>query len=670
MPPKIENNELNRIKPFELPPKKDAPVKPNEQNNVIPNTSGETRRWESNIFGAQQKDRLERLYGAGTAGIGTFNDIRLARATSNANKAYADTYAKEWNALKNPALSANPPKNMIEVSQRAENAYRTSLANQGFTPSDVRGASVIKTADFLRSQANIGGDLTTLSPAQIQQRIAGNYETNYFVRILDSNHLGKGDSRLSRQESPHTWVATPEEIAGAKLDTFETMKRVGYSDDYIGWIKGEVAAGRKNLSDFTLFITEANGTTGKTQPSWNALTDRAKNHPGFTDYQSKPNSFWNDVQNLDFQTELPKFNADRKGYLSSLTPAQQDVFNARQRMNQLLGVNEFFTNDGRTARTDGQNKTYGVREFLIDNTELGNIQRNTFVELQNTGKTNLQTVERPPVIAENPLRLGSEMRNGALIGGATSAVTSLPQVFDQIQSGDYTGAAQTFGTNTALGTSVGAFSAGGERIIGRGFENALGNSRFANSLIDRTFTNGGARNVVSRLAQTEISNLSSTTFNSTVRQVAGRVGGAGVIGGVVNGAFSAYDQIGAYNRGEVTASQAIGTVTGEAAVGVGAGMAGAAAGAAIGSIIPGAGTVVGGIIGFGVGMAAGYLADKGLRGLGVNTMIANGVTATIDAASSAASAVSNTVSEVAGNLADGAKNMLSGAASRLSSIFG
>ena len=670
MPPKIGNDEPFRIKPFQLPVKKDAQIKLNEKNTVIPNNANATRFWESNTFGAQQKNRLERLYGAGTAGISTFNDIRLARATNNANQAYNATFTSEWNALKNPSLSANPPKNMVEVSARAENAYRASLSNQGFTPSDVRGISVIKTADFLRSQATTGGDLTTLSPSQIQQRIAGNQETNYFVRILDSNHLKGGDSRLSRLESPHTWVATPEEIAGAKLDTFETMKRVGYSDDYIGWIKNEAAAGRKNLSDFTLVVTEAKGTTGKTQPSWDVLTDRAKNNSAFSDYSSKPESFWKNVQNLNLQAELPKFNADKKGYLSSLTPTQQDVFNARQKMNQLLGVNEYFTNDGRTARTDGQNKTYGVREFLVDNTELGNIQKNAFVDLNNTGKSNLQTVERAPTIANNPLRLGSEMRNGGLIGGATSAVTSLPQVFDQARSGDYLGAAKTLGTNTALGTTVGALSSGGERIIGRGFENALGNSTFANNLIDRTFTNGGARTVVSRLAQTEASNLSSSAFNSTVRQFAGRVGGAGVVGGVVSGAFSAYDQIGAYNRGEVTGSQAIGTVTGEAAVGVGAGMAGAAAGAAIGSIIPGAGTIVGGVIGFGVGMAAGYLADKGLRGLGVNTLIAKGVTAGIDAVSDVAKNVTNKISETADNLADGAKNLLGGAVHSLSSIFG
>ena len=158
MPPKIGNDEFYKIKPFQLPVKKDVQIKPDEKKNVIPNSANATRLWESNHFGAQQKGRLERLFGAGTAGISTANDIRLARATNNANNAYAAAYASELNALKNPTLSANPPKNMIEVSSRAENAYRTSLANQGFTPSDVRGISVIKTADFLRSQANVGGE--------------------------------------------------------------------------------------------------------------------------------------------------------------------------------------------------------------------------------------------------------------------------------------------------------------------------------------------------------------------------------------------------------------------------------------------------------------------------------------------------------------------------------
>jgi hypothetical protein len=543
---------------------------------------------------------------------------------------------------------------MVEVSLRAESAYRASLAREGFTPLDVRGASVVKAADFLRAQSQTNGDFTTLSPQQIQQRIAANQETGYFVRILDSSHLNAPNARLSRPDSPHTWVAAPEEIAGARLDTFETMRRVGYSDNYIDWIRTEVAAGRKNLSDFTLVITEAGGTGGATPPSWDILTNRAQTHPGFVDYPTHDAGFWRDVQNLDYRSELAKFKADEPGYLRGLTEGERDVFNARRKMDGLLGVNEYFTNDGRTARTDGRNGTYGVREFLVDNTDLRTMQRNTFVSLNETGTTNLRTVETAPTIADNPLRLRSEMRTGGITGGAISAVTSLPQIFDQARQGDYLGATTTLATNTGLGTGVGAFSAAGERIIGNSVDDALG--RFGTSAL-----------------------------TGTSRQVIGRVAGGSAIGGIVNGAFSAYDQIGAYNRGEVTGSQAIGTVTGEVAVGMGAGLAGAAAGAAIGSIIPGAGTIVGGVIGFGVGLAAGYLADRGLRGLGVNTAIASGVTWAIDNAPRAVNAATNFVGEQINNVAstvsnvaeqattavrDTVGNLASGAVNSLRSVFG
>jgi hypothetical protein len=106
----------------------------------------------------------------------------------------------------------------------------------------------------------------------------------------------------------------------------------------------------------------------------------------------------------------------------------------------------------------------------------------------------------------------------------------------------------------------------------------------------------GASSAASRLLSAEAAGGAAMS----ARVVAGRLGGAGIAGGVINAGFSAVDQIGAYQRGDVTASQAVGTVMGEAAVGVGAGLAGAAAGAAIGSIIPVAGTIVGGVIGFGV----------------------------------------------------------------------
>nr|MDQ3323975.1 hypothetical protein [Acidobacteriota bacterium] len=596
MPPKVEgqnNNYIHRHQPIEKKPVK-ANVPPPEDKSGV-----SSRRSEMNLYGTQQKNRLEKLLVPGLAGVSAFRDvrdIRLTASTVKADNAYQETYLRERNALVNPASAANPPKSIVEVSRRAEAAYSAALNKDGFTPLDVRGASVVKAAEFLRFQAKTGGDFTTLSPETIRQRIGANQETKYFARILDQKHLTDSDARFSRKESPHTWVAAPEEIAGAKLDTFETMKRVGYSDEYINWVKDEVSAKRKNLSDFVLSVTEANGTKGKTAPSWEILTERAKVHDAFIDFHSKPGSFWRDVQNLDFKTELAKFKKQDAAYLKSLSQSERDVFNARRQMDSMLGVNEYFTNDGRTARTDGKNGTYGVREFLIDNTEIQNTQRTTFVELGETGKTGLKTTGKVPEIPENIRSFRNETRNGGLIG-AISAVTSLPQIFEQANNGDYTGAAKTLATNTAVGSGIGTFSAAGERVIGNQIANSLSRSNLANQGLERLYTNGAARNVVSRLAQTEASTITSQTFNATARTIAGRVGGAGVIGGVVSGAFSAYDQIGAYRRNEVSGSQAIGTVVGEASVGLGAGMAGAAFGAAVGSIIPGAGTIVGGVVG-------------------------------------------------------------------------
>lgn len=639
---KIRPKQPEPVNPPPPPqPKTAEPANPPQK--TVSTTNPSTRLAEVDLRGSQQRDRIERLYGAGAAGLSSMRDVALERSANRANRAYFETYQRELANLRDPSRTKNAPAGMIDVAARAENAYRSTLASDGFTPSDVRGQSAIKAADYLRNQSRVPGDFTTLAPDQIRGRINSNTNTDYFVRILDGRYLASPDSRPSAPNSPHTWVATPQEISGAKLDVYETMRRVGYSDNYITQIRSDVAAGKRNLSDFTLVLSEANGNTGRTQPNWNTLTDRARSNPAFVDFASKGNDFWKGVQSLDYSSELRRFNADNHGYLSSLTPEQRDVFTARQRMDRTLGVNEFFTNDGRTARTDGRNGTYGVREFLLDNNMLRDTQRHTFLPLNETGKTDLRSVNRVPAIADAPLRLGREFRSGSLAGGVFSAATSLPQVFDQARRGDYLGAARTLGTNTALGTAVGGTSAAGERIIGQYVERSLSNSQFARAGIDRLYSSTAARSVAARLVQTEASSMTSSAFGSTVRQFGGRLAGGSIVGGVVNGAFSAYDQIGAYRRGEVTGSQAIGTVAGETAVGLGAGLAGAAAGAAIGSIIPGAGTIVGGVIGFGVGVAAGYLADKGLRGLGVNTAIAKGVTWAIDNAPRAAAAVGNFV---------------------------
>lgn len=207
-------------------------------------------------------------------------------------------------------------------------------------------------------------------------------------------------------------------------------------------------------------------------------------------------------------------------------------------------------------------------------------------------------------------------RNSALIGGGISGLTSLAQGND----------AQTVLTETALGAGSGV-----------------------------------AEEVIQRMVNGPTSTTTGMT-NNAFRTAASQVRGAAVAGAVINTAFTVHDQ---WNnlQNDATRSQAVGVIAGEAVVGAASGAAGAyagaMAGAAIGSIVPGVGTVIGGVVGFAAGAAAGYLADQGLRGLGVDRLVAQGATAAYEGLSSAA----NTAVE-------GARSFFSNAASRLSSIFG
>jgi hypothetical protein len=603
MPQKIGQNNVNQE-----PVRNDQPVKkatkptPKSLPNVTSDSSVTTRKSDLSNYGTQQKDRIERLYGAGSAAVSVARDMRLAKATNKANYAFARAYKAGVTNLKAPGSTTN----LFNVATNAEKTYRTELAKAGFKPSDVRGTSVVKAADFMRSQAKVPGDFTTLSADAVKQKVAAGEKPQYLVRVMEKSRLSGAGSTLSNPNSPHVWMATPQELAGAKLDGLEAMKRVGFSDQYI---KNDIIGKGKKPSDFVLVVSEARGAKNQQFPTWNNVTNAAKNHPDFAGFklQGKNPAFWENVQKVDLKPHLKNMESlgikDNRTYAKTLPKAEQGPFLARKMMNDQLGVNEFFTGDGRTARTDGQNKGYGVREFLVQNDPIAKMQRNTFIELGDTGKTGLKATSKSPTISGNPLRLGSESRTGVLGGAAISAVSSLPQVFDQTIKGDFAGAAKTLAVSTGTGAGVGAISAAGERIVGRSIENRLASST---------------------------SSLFTNSSGSVARQVAGRIGGAGVIGGVVSGGVAAYDQIGAYKRGEVTGSQAIGTVVGETAVGVGAGLAGAAAGAAIGSIIPVAGTAVGAVVGFVVGVGVGYLTDKALRYGGVNKMIAKGVTATID----------------------------------------
>ncbi|MCU0238665.1 MAG: hypothetical protein MUC29_04415, partial [Pyrinomonadaceae bacterium] len=499
------------------------------------------------------------------------------------------------------------PTNLVDITRNAEKAYRTELGKYSVNSGDVRGTSFAKAVDLINGEAAKPGNFNSLSGDAIKGRINSGEQPKYYVRIVDKNYMNGSGGQLSAPSKQNVWMATPEEIAGTKKNVFEVMQRVGFTQEDIQKARADVKAG-KPVSDYQLVIVEAEGTKGGKVPNWSTMTDAAKNHPDFSAYKGKSDAFWSKVENFDYDKALR--GAKRAGlkpedYAKTLPKSQQEVFMARRQVQNSFGASELYTGNGMTKRPDGQNGGAGVREFWTNNDPIAGQQRQAFIELNADAKsTKVETVSKPNVITDNPLRLRSEMKTGAIGGAVVSGVTSLPQVFDQARSGDYAGAAKTFVTNIGGGAVIGGLSSGAERIVGRSIEN--------------------------QIAARSTSSLFTGTSGSAARQVAGRLGGAGIVGGVVNGGFAAYDQIGAYKRGEVTGSQAIGTVVGESAVGVGAGLAGAAAGAAIGSIIPVAGTAVGAAVGFVVGVGAGWVADKALRYGGVDKMIAKGVTATID----------------------------------------
>ena len=652
------------LNPIDETPKKQVKQTPDKKTEAVPSPNVNSQYALSNLkqYSQQQKDRLTAIaYGAG--GHSAFRDVQLAKAANKANLAYEQTFNKEFAKfadydakLKSGTSIAkyDGAKTYSEVTARAETAYRTELRRGGFNAPDVRGTSVFKAADFLMSPSNRSGQLTTLSAEQIRGRVAHGDKPGYLVRLVEPKYMNSPEAKLAAPDRKYAWVASADEIAGTKGDLYETMRRIGYKESDIQWTKSKIDSGDKKVSDYALAIVETDGAKGRTTPTWDTLISDAKGNPNFVDFKSKKPEFWENVKNFEHNGMNYDQHLERMGktkiseYTAKFPPEKAKAFEARNLIQQEYGANPLFTGDGTTLRPDLQNNRVGAREWFVENLPLRDQQKSTLIPLQDLKLGDNPTVKTQTsvrTVAENPLRLRGEMRSGGIAGGAFSAVTSLPEVFDRAKRGDFKGAATTLAVNTGGGATLGALSSGGERIVGRGLENALSRSNLAENGLERLYTSGAARNLTSRMAGMETSNISSQAFNSTVRTFAGRVGGAGVVGGVVNGAFSAYDQIGAYRRGEVTASQAIGTVTGEAAVGVGAGMAGAAAGAAIGSIIPGAGTIVGGVVGFGVGMAAGYLADKGLRGLGVNKAIAKGVTATIDAGSRLAGTVHKQASQ-------------------------
>jgi|GEM_PF-3457337 len=115
---------------------------------------------------------------------------------------------------------------------------------------------------------------------------------------------------------------------------------------------------------------------------------------------------------------------------------------------------------------------------------------------------------------------------------------------------------------------------------------------------------------------------------------------AGIAGAIVAAGATAINETCDYMNGKTSGSRAAGKIASEGAICFSA----AATGALIGSIVPGPGTVLGAVIGFGVGVVAGVAVDFSARSYGVDRTIAEAIT---DAVHSASNYVKQSARDVA-----------------------
>ncbi len=223
---RIENDGIRRVGNY-TQPKVEPKPKPKVEVQTFDNSA--TRRGEVRMQEQQQRDRIERLYGAGAASVLMKNDIRLITATTKANNAHRQTYNKELAAFQayKKGGSTDPKytgaKSYIEVTQRADAAYRAELGKAGFRPADVHGNSNVKALDFLNIEANRPGNLSTLSADQIRSRVQYGEKPTYLVRLIENKYMDSPDATLAFHKRQMAWVATADEIAGAKGDLFEKV---------------------------------------------------------------------------------------------------------------------------------------------------------------------------------------------------------------------------------------------------------------------------------------------------------------------------------------------------------------------------------------------------------------------------------------------------------------
>ena len=146
----------------------------------------------------------------------------------------------------------------------------------------------------------------------------------------------------------------------------------------------------------------------------------------------------------------------------------------------------------------------------------------------------------------------------------------------------------------AVDTALGAASARAETTLAHGLE--------------RAFT---AAPVPPNVAGVTTALEANAAARAAIRPptLAAGAGAAGVVGAVLAGGVTTWQDADAVRTHKMTAGQATADVAVQTGIGLGSAAAGAATGAAVGSVVPVVGTAAGALVGFGVGMATSYVAQ-------------------------------------------------------------
>lgn len=618
MPPKVEHkHHIHQPKPQ---PKPEPPPKPQPKPLLL---NVNNRRSEINLYSDRQRSRLDAIFGGDRQQQKRDNSALIGGTAGSTAAQFeiAEQGVRDTGVIKIKDAPGTPADFVSRVEMDIQKlAPNSSIElrppdSQPFYQNSWDKMHGSDTLAIVRSPENT-----------LQTRVAG-HEQGY--RLLDQLRSNPNEVTISYKQNDA--YAAPRQY----LDSFGkvTAPNKGSAVDvvYDPYMKVDLP------------VRNANGDLTKAPGDSAIILGHEFGHASHMQRGTQ--------QNVDGAL-LQDFGANQTKILG--TQGKESVFSGdgtfyREGDNLQIGLREEFRNVGMDGHRYGSEPTenslraeLGIPERRIS------YQENGFYPYQNNGV---------------PINV-----NGQPGVNGYNEITPLEARVNQVST-----RAQTFGDNALDGVKGSRNSA----LIGAGFGSAI--ALYEGKDAKGVATNaaiGAGTGVADEVIQKAVNGARSTTSgmtSSTFRAAASQVRGAAFAGAVVNTAFAVYDQMDNLKNDQMR-SQAVGTIAGEAVVGAASGAAGAyagaMAGAAIGSIVPGVGTIIGGVVGFAVGAGVGYLADKGLRGLGVDTAIAAGVTATYDAVAGAGAQVGEAIGNAANDIAAGAKNLVGGAVSNLSSIFG